>query len=175
VKRPAHGLRTRFARRAYHATTMRVLTVSVPVEAPAGFTLAFLQTYFREATHGAQTAKVRLRLPTLTAVGGVSVEKTVEADVKYELGHGKPAALEVAWTPEASGAFPKFSGAFHASDDSPTACRLVLTGTYAAPGGAAGGVFDAIVGRRIARATIAELLERLALAAAKDYAIRSTL
>ena len=50
---------------------------------------------------------------------------------------------------------------------------LTLSGSYNAPGGIAGAAFDALVGRRIAKATLVALLEQLSAAAEADYRTRS--
>jgi hypothetical protein len=69
-------------------------------------------------------------------------------------------ALEIDW---AAGTrfFPDFHGALRLRIDSVETTRLTLEGTYRAPFGAFGLVFDQLIGRRIARATLRDLLRRL--------------
>jgi len=154
---------------------VRQLNVSIPLQAPASFTLAFLRTYFQAQARGVAAAKIRLRLPTHAVTGGIAVEKTVEAEVSYVLGHGAPDALQISWVPEASGAFPRFQGTFTASPETEETCRLSLSGRYAVPGGVPGDMFDVVVGRRIARSSIGDFVERLGTAAEADYRTRCSL
>jgi hypothetical protein len=69
-------------------------------------------------------------------------------------------ALEIDW---AAGTrfFPDFHGMLRLRIASVDQTRLTLEGTYQPPLGALGQVFDLVIGRRIARATMADLLRRL--------------
>ena len=69
-------------------------------------------------------------------------------------------ALEIDW---AAGTrfFPDFHGALRLRIDTVETTRLSLEGTYEPPMGPFGRVFDLLVGRRIARATMRDLLRRL--------------
>ena len=69
-------------------------------------------------------------------------------------------ALEIDW---AAGTrfFPDFHGALRLRIASVEETRLTLDGTYQPPFGAFGAVFDQLIGRRIARATLHDLLRRL--------------
>ncbi len=65
------------------------------------------------------------------------------------------------WDPE-DPEYPEFDGELCVrADESYSIARLELEGAYRPPGGAAGEVFDWIVGGRIATATAQSLLERL--------------
>jgi hypothetical protein len=57
--------------------------------------------------------------------------------------------------------FPEFHGTLRLRIASVDETRLTLEGKYRPPLGPFGGVFDALIGRRIARATMADLLRRL--------------
>jgi hypothetical protein len=151
---------------------MRHLTVSLTVSAPAGFTLAFVREFFEERTRDAGAAGLALRLPFPAAAGGAALEKTVMIHAGYVAGKGAPDSFEIAWTPDGTSAFPRFEGAFTTTPAGEETCRLSLTGTYEVPGGLPGGAFDAVVGQRIARATIGELLQRVCRAAEADYRTR---
>ena len=118
---------------------------------------------------------MRLRVPMRDAFGGLSLEKAVDADVRYVVGHGAPDALGIDWMPQGAAAFPHFSGALAAVAAGSEACRLTLSGAYAPPGGIAGKAFDAVVGNRIARASLADLLHRLGSFAEHDYRLRVAL
>ena len=69
-------------------------------------------------------------------------------------------ALEIHWI-AGTRFFPEFRGVLRLRIESVEATRLTLKGTYQPPFGAPGRVFDLIVGRRIARATLSDLLRRL--------------
>ncbi len=71
-------------------------------------------------------------------------------------------ALLIAWRPLKTGLFPDFRGVLTVR---PTyhGASLRLTGQYEAPFGMAGKVFDAMLGRSIARATLRRLLDEVAL------------
>ena len=66
------------------------------------------------------------------------------------------------WEPEAPGPYPVFDGELSvASDEDYNAFWLVLDGSYKPPGGLAGGLFDALVGHRIAETVTHELFDTL--------------
>jgi hypothetical protein len=69
-------------------------------------------------------------------------------------------ALEIDWT-AGTHFFPDFRGTLRLRIDSVETTRLSLEGTYQPPFGAFGRVFDLVAGRRIARATLSDLLRRL--------------
>jgi len=69
-------------------------------------------------------------------------------------------ALEIDWT-AGTRFFPDFQGALRLRIASVEETRLTLEGSYQPPFGAFGAVFDLVVGRRIARATMRDLLRRL--------------
>jgi len=71
--------------------------------------------------------------------------------------------LEVSWT-AGTRWLPDFHGALRLRIASVDETRLTLEGEYRPPFGAAGTGFDALFGRRIARATLRDLLDRLAVA-----------
>jgi uncharacterized membrane protein len=69
-------------------------------------------------------------------------------------------ALEIDWT-AGTRFFPDFRGALRLRIASVEETRLTLEGWYRPPFGPFGAVFDVLVGRRIARATMRDLLRRL--------------
>ncbi len=72
-------------------------------------------------------------------------------------------ALSVSWVAEGHGPYPAFSGilALEPEDDAES-FALRLTGGYVPPFGSAGATFDAVLGHRFAKATVARLLLRIA-------------
>ncbi len=69
-------------------------------------------------------------------------------------------ALEIDWR-AGTRFFPDFHGALRLRIDSVETTLLSLEGTYQPPFGPFGIVFDLVAGRRIARATMSDLLQRL--------------
>ena len=77
----------------------------------------------------------------------------------------------ISWEPEGRGPFPQFNGCIGLQPDQlPEHCQLVLDGEYDPPLGIAGDVFDAIVGKHIARMTIRNLLDEIAISMEMSYA-----
>ena len=86
---------------------------------------------------------------------------------------------KVQWEAEGGGPYPVFDGELTVGgDEDYNAFWLVLDGAYAPPGGVAGQVFDAVIGRRIAATSARGLLSEIrieieALFAAQESAKRS--
>jgi hypothetical protein len=143
---------------------MNHINVSVTVERPASETFARLESFLREYAPEAEMT-LTLRAPfDLTALHvGVTLQRDVVARFAPLSADGH--AYSVAWQPVSAGPFPAFGGTIFitSTEDQPNASIVTLDGHYHPPLGVAGDVFDAIVGRHIAQASAAELLERIAL------------
>jgi hypothetical protein len=147
---------------------VRELSASVPVKAPSGFALAFLNTYVRDRAGVDGDSCLPLRY-TLTRLAGLTLERDVAVRVEYVLREQDiPATLDIAWEPDAS-LFPSFKGALRADATGKAECTLIIDGQYDAPGGVAGQLFDAVLGVRIAQATIVQLLEQFRDVVEDDY------
>jgi len=146
---------------------VRELSASIPVKAPAGFALAFLNTYVTDLGGGKQpTLPMRY---TISHLAGLTLERDVTVRVEYAAKPGgDPAQLYICWEPDAS-LFPSFTGTLHAQSVDDRHCTLKIEGTYDAPGGVAGQLFDAVVGVRIAHGTIEGLLARFRDVIEDDY------
>lgn len=152
---------------------VRELTASVPVKAPSGFALAFLNTYVRDKGNDSG-AKLPMRY-TVTQLAGLTLERDVTVKVEYIPKPGdEPAELDICWEPDAS-LFPSFCGTLHAIATGAATCSLSLAGTYDVPGGVAGQLFDAVIGVRIAQGTLEQLLEQFRDAIEDDYKVRMEL
>jgi hypothetical protein len=150
---------------------VRELTAAVPVQAPSGFSIAFLNTYVREFRndHGDPTLPMRY---TVTQLAGLTLERDVTVHVEYTPQPGDaPAELYLLWEPEAS-LFPSFRGALHADSTGEKSCTLSIHGNYEVPGGVAGQLFDAVIGVRIAHGTLEQLLCQFRDAIEEDYKTR---
>jgi hypothetical protein len=146
---------------------VRDLSASTPVKAPSGFSLAFLNTYITDLGGGKADAVMPLHY-TVTQLAGLTLERDVNVRVDYIPQPEGPAVLNVCWEPDAA-IFPRFEGTLHAHATGEHACMLSIAGTYDAPGGVAGQIFDAVIGVRIAHATLEQLLERFRDAIEADY------
>jgi hypothetical protein len=151
---------------------LRRLARSAMVKAPSSFALAFVSTYFLERgpqTGGAELA-LRFPLPRFI-VDGLTLEKRVLVHLSYSGGSGDH-PLTIGWQPVGKGPLPSFDGTLAATPESEATCRLTIGGAYAPPGGVPGAIFDELIGVRIARATLAALLDQFKSAIESDYAIR---
>jgi hypothetical protein len=123
----------------------------------------YADDFFREAAVRGAEVGVRLRdvVPTL----GGRLRQPVRLDSgrrpdEDESGRAHD-QLEITWT-AGTRFFPDFRGTLRLRIASVNETRLTLQGTYSPPFGAPGMVFDRLIGRRIARATMCDLLDRLA-------------
>jgi hypothetical protein len=147
---------------------VRDLTASTPVKAPAGFALAFLNTYVRDLNGPGSDSTLPMRY-TVTQLAGLTLERDVTVRVEYMAQpHNEPALLRICWEPDAS-IFPSFEGMLQAEATSESTCILSVAGKYDVPGGVAGQLFDAVVGVRIAHGTLEQLLEKFRDAIEEDY------
>jgi hypothetical protein len=145
--------------------------VAIPVQAPSGFTLAFLNTYVSDLARGNGPTTMPLRY-TVTQLAGLTLERDVSVRVEYVPQAGGAATLTIAWEPDES-LFPSFTGALHAMPESARTCTLSIAGMYDVPGGVAGQLFDAVIGVRIAHGTIEQLLKQFRHAIEEDYKKRT--
>jgi hypothetical protein len=147
---------------------VRDLSSSISVRAPSGFAVAFLNTYVRDLG-GAGGDSLLPKRYTMTQLAGLTLERDVSVRVEYVSQPGNvPAVLNIAWEPDAS-LFPSFAGKLYATETGKTTCTLAIEGTYDAPGGVAGQLFDAVIGVRIAHGTIEQLLAQFRDAIESDY------
>jgi hypothetical protein len=145
---------------------VRELEASLPVKAPSGFAIAFLNTYVREVA-GDTDGNLPMRY-TVTQLAGLTLERDVTVRVDYHALPDETAHLHICWEPDAS-LFPSFQGTLHANPDGDAACTLHIAGTYEVPGGMAGQLFDAVIGVRIAHGSLEQLLQQFRGAIEDDY------
>ena len=151
---------------------MRELSASLSVKAPAGFTIGFLTDYVCQTCEKEGSGRFPVRF-TITEVAGLTLERNVTVQVQYEFkGDALPPELEVRWDPD-SRLYPRFSGKVRCESADETSCRMTIGGSYEVPGGIVGQLFDAMIGVRIARGTLANLLEQFRYAAESDYSART--
>ncbi len=143
---------------------MNHINVSMTIERSVRETLMRLESFMREYAPEAEM-KFTLRAPF--DISGLNVGLTLQRDVVARfapLGNDRH-AYAVAWQPAQPGPFPSFAGTIFvsANDGEPSESIVTLDGHYHPPLGVAGDVFDAIVGRHIAQASAADLLERITM------------
>jgi hypothetical protein len=146
---------------------VRELSASIPVKAPSGFALAFLNSYVRESGGGSEDSRLPMRY-TVTQLAGLVLERDVSVRIEYIPHPEQGAHLHICWEPDAA-FFPSFKGTLHAEDVATKTCTLRIAGTYEVPGGVAGQLFDAVIGVRIANGTLEQLLEQFRDAIERDY------
>lgn len=147
---------------------MRELSAAVPVKAPSGFALAFLNTYVRDLNGAGADSTLPMRY-TVTQLAGLTLERDVTVRVEYVAQpDDAPALLYICWEPDAS-LFPSFNGMLKADPSGESSCTLSIAGTYDTPGGVAGQLFDAVIGVRIAVGTLEQLLGQFRDAIEEDY------
>lgn len=133
------------------------------VRCPFSVAHEYAEDFFRACM--ARGPEVRVPLNELVPTLGGRLRRPVEIAFGRrpdETETGRPHdELEINWT-AGTRFFPDFQGTLRLRIVSVDASGLALEGTYRPPFGAAGAVFDALAGRRIARATMRDLLERLA-------------
>ena len=146
------------------------------VRCPYGRAPVYLDQYFLALERGGSgPAILRLELPLeeLGIPGGAVIGRDVSVSLaamtwRYTMGHFSEDerhfehVTAVVWEPASGGPFPVFRGFLSVqSGEDHGSCKLVLEGDYRPPFGVAGRVFDAVIGRRIARVTARDLLRKL--------------
>ncbi len=112
-------------------------------------------------------ARLRLRVPADGPMLGIAIDREVRIEVRPPSEVG--GAMAMGWKPEGTVALPTFEGTLVAqSDGDPNVTYLDLDGSYTPPFGAAGQLFDAAIGKRIAQATAREFLKDLKAAIEKS-------
>ena len=122
--------------------------------------------YARLAADGPErTLPLRVRLHDI----GLPSQLTLERDVRARL-HRLPAeeipttGFHITWAAVGGGPYPRFTGwLFLHRGGSDSTSILELEGTYAAPFGPFGAFFDAAIGKKIAEATAAALLDDIVI------------
>ena len=150
------------------STLLERLLVSCPYSLARGYVAESLAT---PASSG-ESQVVRLEVPF--GASGDSPGMAKEVLVTYGAG-SDPRHFDqpwtIRWTPTGGGPYPDFAGTLTVrADETYRSCELELEGSYEPPLGAAGKIFDAVAGSRIATATAREFLRRLARSIEERYA-----
>jgi hypothetical protein len=134
---------------------------------PAGAAHVFLERDF-ELRHGEERrVALHVRVPVF---GMLYLDKDVDVVMSPSAAGGDRDAYEmdVSWE-AAGGPFPRFSGLLRIEPVGDGACVLELAGRYEPPGGVAGAAFDALLGNRVAQASLRELVTRIGRSVSAEY------
>lgn len=145
------------------------------VRCPFSVAHDYAEDFFTYAAQGGVELNVPLR--DLAPTRGGHLRRRVRLVAQRRLDEDEPGrihdALEIDWS-AGTRFFPDFHGALRLRIDSVETTRLSLEGTYRPPFGPFGRIFDLVIGRRIARATMRDLLRRLGEAMeAREEAFRA--
>lgn len=126
-------------------------------------TAALIEPALRRIAQGEELA---VRLPA--DVIGIHSPLALEQGVRFRVAHARDQSglndvVTIAWEPEGDVLVPAFRGILTSDGDVGTSL-ITLQGAYDAPGGLVGKVLDEGFGFWIARATMHDLLKRLARA-----------
>lgn len=142
---------------------MSTLSERQYVDCPYNRARAYLRESLQGFAESGEAETLRLCVPLGEAGKPSMLEK--EVTVRYGAG-ADPLHFDQPWTinwrPSNGGPYPDFAGTLTVrADEDYSRSVLELEGTYAPPFGAAGKMFDAVLGTRIASATAKEFLRRL--------------
>jgi len=113
------------------------------------------------AGHGAgETVRLRLHVPLQIPGLGIKFRVGREVMARMRPYSDKHDIVEIEWDPQ-NRLLPRFNAILTVEPEGNVACRLILNGVYAPPMSWIGRLFDRIVGRRLARTTALDLLERI--------------
>lgn len=143
---------------------MTRISVSSAVGQPVEAAERALQHYMDGNDRGDGTVALPMRIRFRAGRDDLSLAH----DVLVRFRKGRDAenlndTFHVDWVPSGEGPYPTFSGTanLYATSDARSS-RLEVDGSYEAPGGLVGRIFDAVIGWRMARASLADLVERIA-------------
>ena len=142
---------------------MSQLHLRRPVACVVGAVPGFLDAFLAGQRRGKDTV-VTLHLP-LAFPGLPDFEAERDCSIivrRADIPATMVASYEVSWSATGGGPFPVFHGTLTIDNDEDyTSCFLDLKGSYSPPLGAAGELFDAVVGNAVANRVGADLLERI--------------
>ena len=151
---------------------MSKLQEHVDIACPFHYLIHHVQRYFtvhrRGRTPGSFTLTLDVAKIGLPAKVQAQHEVRMQYAVRKDAQHGEVIALS--WDPD-DRFMPTFEGELHGEQRPPGGSKLVLAGSYNAPMGPVGAVFDALLGKRIAAATAATLLHDVKQFVESDYEI----
>jgi hypothetical protein len=142
---------------------MSQLHLRRPVACVVGAVPGFLDAFLADQRQGDKTV-VTLRLPLgFPGLPTLEAERDCVIVVRRDdVSTTMVASYAVSWSADRGGPFPVFHGTLTIDNDEDyTSCFLDLRGNYSPPLGAAGELFDVVVGNAVANRVGADLLERI--------------
>jgi hypothetical protein len=141
------------------------ITVERVARCPFSVAHDYAEDFLREIDE--RGAEVRVRLRDFVPTRRGKLRRRVRIVFDRRLDEGEPGrqhdAVALHWS-AGTRLFPDFHGALRLRIASVDETLLTLEGEYRPPLGPLGAVFDLVVGRRIARSTMSELVGRIAKA-----------
>jgi hypothetical protein len=119
----------------------------------------------------------RIVLSVAVPIERLGIDRRIEVSRMVSVRFEKPGDPDLAaqltgvsWAPDKGGPYPQFTGAIRLDpDEDPDRCCLMLEGEYDPPFGIVGDAFDALIGKHIARTTIRNLLDEIAIIMETSY------
>lgn len=138
----------------------RAVAVEAHAACPYSIAQEYAVEYLRRAEAGTKEAEIRVPLRFLPALlrRRVAVTFGLHADVA-ELGRSHD-EIQIRWN-AGTALLPDFRGTLRFRIAG-SGTDVLVEGKYRAPFGALGGLFDGVIGRHIARASVGDLARRLA-------------
>jgi hypothetical protein len=142
------------------APTERMVTAEMHTACPFSVADTYAADYLRRAEGGSEASEIRVPIRFLPLVIRQRVAVTFGLHVDIVEAGRKHDEIRVRWT-TGTGLLPDFHGTIRFRVDG-LGTNVIVEGSYRAPFGGLGRVFDELIGRHIARAGIRDLTRRLA-------------
>jgi hypothetical protein len=154
---------------------MGKLREQIDVDCPHYYLIHHAQRYFTVRRQGQPPGTLSLTVDTPKVGLPGNVQARHEVRMRYEISKGSDGqdVIKLTWDPH-DRFVPKFTGTLSGESLDDGKSRLTLAGTYQAPFGPVGAVFDAILGHRIAAATAEALLQDVKRFIEPDYQIAAS-
>jgi hypothetical protein len=151
---------------------MATLTERIDVRCPHHFLIHHTERYFTVHRRGQTPGTFGLTVDMSRVGLPGKVQARHDVHVRYKI--SKDAAghdtIDLTWDPD-DRFVPSFTGSLSGIRTDDGMSDLTLEGTYEAPFGAIGAVFDAVLGRRIAAATAQAVLHDIKQFVEADYQV----
>ena len=98
-------------------------------------------------------------VPLRVDVADLTVERRADLVIRETRVYPGFEIMDIEWSAHDGGPYPVFRGTLSSEEVGGNYSRLELIGSYVAPLGVAGAIFDAVVGHRIAQAVARRLLD----------------
>ncbi|MBV9056250.1 MAG: hypothetical protein JO078_08580 [Candidatus Eremiobacteraeota bacterium] len=149
---------------------MSELKETIKVKCPRHYVMHHAERYFsvhrRDVAPG--TIALKVDLSSLKLPGATQARHDVRVQHQLVGKGGEPDALSLSWDPEDK-TVPRFAGMLESAQADAGNSILILEGAYEPPFALVGAAFDAVVGKRIASATLRSLLEDMREFIEKDF------